>query len=190
MPVGLHPLEDLLRVVQHRRRGVQRQRAVRRDPGVVPAGVRRPLHGEHVVGEVGAEPGLREDLREPLVGDRVLVRGRADLHGVNLSEGVGLGGGRRFPRYAGKLRLPGANFPQEHSVYPPRRGNRPEPSAPSQRRAAMASPTSEVRRDAPGTRSARSATTASSTRVAASAWPRWSSSSDADRIAAVGSATC
>jgi 3-isopropylmalate dehydrogenase len=55
-------------------------------------------------------------------------------------------------------------------------------------RAAMASPISAVRRVAPGTRVVRSAVTAASTAAAASVWPRWSSSSPAERIAAVGSA--
>ena len=75
MPVGLHALEDLLRVVQHRGRRVQRERAVGLDPGVVPARVGGPLDGEHVVGEVDAEARVSEDLGEPFVARPGAVRG-------------------------------------------------------------------------------------------------------------------
>ena len=79
--VGLHPLEGLLRVVQDGGRGVEAERAVGLDPGVVPALVGRPLDQEHVVGEVVAEAGVREDLGEALVGDGRARAGGADLHG-------------------------------------------------------------------------------------------------------------
>ena len=41
LPVGLEPLEDRLAVVQADGRRVERERAVGREPGVVPAAVRR-----------------------------------------------------------------------------------------------------------------------------------------------------
>ena len=91
--VGLHALEDLLRVVQDGGRGVQRERGVRRDAGVVPALLGGPLGDEHVVGEVPAEAGGREDLGEPVRVHRVVGRGDLDLqravHGVHGTETSG-----------------------------------------------------------------------------------------------------
>ena len=81
MPVGLHALEDLLRVVQDRSGRVERQRPVRRDARVVPALGGRPLDREHVVGEVDPEAGVGQDLGQPGVVDRMLGAGGADLHG-------------------------------------------------------------------------------------------------------------
>ena len=61
VPVGLQPLEDLLRVVQHRGGRVERERPVRHDRRVVPAVGRGPGGHRHVVGEVHAETGVVED---------------------------------------------------------------------------------------------------------------------------------
>ena len=55
--------------------------------------------------------------------------------------------------------------------------------------AASRSPTSAVRSGAPGVAAGQLGATASVTRAAASAWPRWSSSSAAESTAATGSAT-
>ena len=53
--VRLHALEALLRVVEHQRGGVQRQRMVRLDAGRVPAAALGVIHDEHMVGVMAAE---------------------------------------------------------------------------------------------------------------------------------------
>src|SRR5690606_7693618 len=60
--VRLDALEDLLAVVQDSRRGVEREGAVGTDARGVPAARRGPADVDRVVGEVDAEPGVREDL--------------------------------------------------------------------------------------------------------------------------------
>jgi len=79
--VGLEALEDLLRVVQGHVRRVERDRRVRNELTVVPAATLRPLDRHHVVGEVAAEPGVRQDRVALGVGERTgggleLDRGR------------------------------------------------------------------------------------------------------------------
>jgi len=56
LPVGLHPLEDLLGVVEDRGGRVEGEWAVGLQPAVVPAAVGRPADGDHVIGEYLAEP--------------------------------------------------------------------------------------------------------------------------------------
>jgi len=60
--VRLEALEDLLRVVQHRGRRLELDRAVGRDARAVPSALLRPADVDHVVGEVLAEAGLGEDV--------------------------------------------------------------------------------------------------------------------------------
>jgi hypothetical protein len=79
--VGLEALEDLLGVVQDVGRRVERDRRVRDELAVVPAAALGPLDGHHVVGEVAAEAGVRQDRRALGVGERAgggleLDRGR------------------------------------------------------------------------------------------------------------------
>ena len=59
--VRLHTLENLLRVVQHRSRGVQLQRTVRTHCCVVPTAIAGPGDFHHVVGEVNAESGVGQN---------------------------------------------------------------------------------------------------------------------------------
>ena len=200
VPVGLHALEDLLRVVQHRGRGLQRDRPVRRDLAVVPAPVGGPGGQHHVVGEGLAEPGVGEDRLALLVRQRV----RAPLHG-ELEGGLGqcraavIGASMTRDGFTCRLPLPArharvgvfASATARREL--PRRAGEPEagsgqrPGCGSDGRAAMASPISAVLRTA-SPRSARSAATARSTRAASSVRPRCSSSIATDRIVAVGSA--
>ena len=58
LPVRLQALENLLRVVEHRGGGFERDRAVRLKLAVMPAPVIRPADRHHVVGEDLAEPGI------------------------------------------------------------------------------------------------------------------------------------
>ena len=53
--IGLEPLEDALRVVEHHGGRLQGQRAVGHDAGVAPPRIPRPVHEEHVIGEHLAE---------------------------------------------------------------------------------------------------------------------------------------
>ncbi|MPM39352.1 hypothetical protein SDC9_85985 [bioreactor metagenome] len=74
--VRLEALEDLLGVVEDRRRGVERLPAVRYELRVTPAVLHGPRGDRHVVGEVPAEPGRSQD-------DRALLgscRGRMGVH--------------------------------------------------------------------------------------------------------------
>ena len=58
MPVGFEAFEDLLGVVQDRRRRVEHQGAIGPYLGIVPALTCRPVNRDHVVGEVLTEPGI------------------------------------------------------------------------------------------------------------------------------------
>ena len=58
MPVGFESFEDLLGVVENRRRRIEHQGTVGPHFGVVPAKVGRPVDRDHMVGEVFAEPGI------------------------------------------------------------------------------------------------------------------------------------
>ena len=72
--IRLHPLEDLLRVMQHRRRRIDRQRRARGDPRVVPAlGVAIADH-RHVIGEDAPESGIDQPLCPLVRLDRCRVR--------------------------------------------------------------------------------------------------------------------
>ena len=81
--VRLHPLEDLLPVVQdHRGRG-ERQRPVRDDARVPPSLSRRVVHQEHVVREVDSEPEIFAAFRFPPPAGFRRLRNR-DLHPLSL----------------------------------------------------------------------------------------------------------
>ena len=54
--VGLHALKNLLRVVEHHGGGVQLQRSIGNDTGVVPAFAGLVIKQEHMVGKIFAEP--------------------------------------------------------------------------------------------------------------------------------------
>ena len=128
LPVGLQALEDLLGVVEHRGGGVQGQRAVGLEPAVMPAALRRPPQGDHVVGEDLAETGCREQFR-------ALRRGDCPAGRVNVVGDLGAGASRhlgpsvpRAPRRcAARLRVQ-ANQPPGGDV---RTGHRrcPDPLA-------------------------------------------------------------
>ncbi len=92
---GLEPLEDLLRVVQDGSRRVELERTVRHDLAVVPALVRGPGRDDHVVGELLAEAGIRQDRLA------VGVTGRARVIGAGERQRR-LGGHGRTP--AGRVR--------------------------------------------------------------------------------------
>ena len=102
VPVGLHALEDLLRVVQDRGRRLERDGPVCRDAGVVPAPVGGPRGQHHVVGEGLAEAGVGEDRLALLVWQRV----RAPLHG-ELEGGLGQcrGLGHQCLQYSRRIHL-------------------------------------------------------------------------------------
>ena len=63
--IGLHALENLLRVMQHGAGRIERQRPARFEPCVVPAAPLVPVDRDHVV---------REDLAEAGIGDRLVAR--------------------------------------------------------------------------------------------------------------------
>src|SRR5690606_8679736 len=155
------------------------------DAAVVPALVVGPRGACHVVGE--DDPELEVGERGGALREAARVRAGPHLEGRGVCAG-----------HDGLHR----NVADEDMVPVPARGGNgceraraalgaaPRPAQPATR-AAISSPISVVVREAAARRSARSAmsfSTASLTRAASSARPRWSSSSETDRIAAVGSA--
>ena len=77
LAVGLEPFEDALGVVQEHRSGVERQRPVGTELGVVPAALGFPLDRDHVVGE---DPSETRTGQAPLaLGGRNWRFGRGDL---------------------------------------------------------------------------------------------------------------
>ena len=80
--VRLEPFEDLLRVVQHDRRRVQLDGAVRQHRGVVPAPALGVVDRHHVVGVEATEPGVTQDLGTYLVARRIRVAGKREFEGA------------------------------------------------------------------------------------------------------------
>jgi hypothetical protein len=98
MPVRLHPLEDLLRVVQDGGSRVHQDRAVRNDLAVMPADALGPGDRHHVVGEVLAEPGGSEDLGPAFDRNRRRILGDAEVElGGACLDGAFTGGHRDTP---------------------------------------------------------------------------------------------
>ena len=83
-PIRLETFEDLLAVVEDHGGGIQDQRSVGADPGVVPPLFRGVALGEHAVAEVAAEAQVRRGGLEV-----ARLQGfDGDLHGHGLSWGV------------------------------------------------------------------------------------------------------
>ena len=81
MAIGLHPFEDFLRIMQHRRRRIERDRLARLKSRAVPS----PLVGvvvdhDHVIGEDLPETGIGDRLLTGLAGDRGRVGEVLEIH--------------------------------------------------------------------------------------------------------------